>query len=74
MLKNHELLEKVEGERTSKRIGQNYKHTCRMIGLEANTCTLKETHKDRCFAMPMSTNANQNIKKHLEEVKEHLQI
>ncbi len=73
-LKNHELLKKVEGERSSKTIGQTYKHTCRMAGMEGDTCTLKETHRDHCFIMHMSTNANQNIKKHLEEVNQHLQI
>jgi hypothetical protein len=57
-LKNHELLEKVEGERSSKTIGQTYKHTCRMIGTEGDTCTLKETHKDCCFVMHMLTNTN----------------
>jgi hypothetical protein len=73
-LKNHEILEKVEGERSSKTIGQTYKHTCKTTRMEGDTCTLKKTHIDYCFAMHMSTNVNQNTKKHLEEVKEHLQI
>jgi hypothetical protein len=62
-LKNHELLKKVEGERSNKTIGQTDKHTCRMAGMEGDTCTLKETHIDHCFTMHMSTNVNQNIKK-----------
>ncbi len=67
-------LEKVEGERSSRTIRQTYKHTCRMAGMEGDICTLKETKKDRCFVMHMSSSANKNTKKHLEEVKEHLQI
>jgi hypothetical protein len=73
-LENHELLEKVEGERSSRTIEQTYKHTRRMLGMEGDTYTLKEIQKDHCFAMHMSTSANQNTKKHLEELKEHLQI
>jgi len=67
-------LEKVEGERSSRTIRQTYKHTCGMAGMEGDICTLKETEKDRRFVMHMSSSANQNTKKHLEEVKKHLQI
>ncbi len=73
-LKNHELLEKVEGERSSRTIEQTYKHTCRMLGMKGDTCTLREMQIFRCFAMHMSTSTNRNTKKHLEKVKEHLQI
>ncbi len=56
--KNHELLEKVEGERSSRTIGQTYKHTCKTIGMEGDTCTLREIQRDHCFVMHMSANAN----------------
>jgi hypothetical protein len=45
-----------------------------MTWMEGDACIVKETHKDHCFDVHMSTSANQNTKKHLEEVKEHLQI
>jgi hypothetical protein len=64
----------VEGERSSRTIRQTYKHTCRMAWMEGDTCTLKEMQRDCRFTMHMSTNANQNTNKKLEEVKEHVQL
>jgi hypothetical protein len=45
-----------------------------MTWMEGDLCIVMETHKDHCFDMHMSTSVNQNIKKHLEEMREHLQI
>jgi hypothetical protein len=73
-LKNHELLEKVKGERSGKIIGQTHKHTRKTARMEGDTCTLRGTHRDHCFVVHMLTNTNQNTKKHLEEVKENLEI
>jgi hypothetical protein len=67
-------LEKVKGERSSKIVGHTHKHTCKIAGMEGNTCTLRGTQRDHCFVVHMSTNINQNTKKHLEEAKENLEI
>ncbi len=73
-INNHELLEKVEGEKSSKVVGHTHKHTCKTAGMEGDTYTLRGTHRDHCFIVHMLTNNNQNTKKHLEEVKENLKI
>jgi hypothetical protein len=65
---------KGRGERSSRTIEQTYKHTFRTLGMEGNTCRLMETQIECCFAMHMLLSTNRNTKKHLEEVKKHLQI